>query len=153
MTHVIRIDDEVWTWLKQNARPLEDTPNSVLRRIAGLDQPYSELSRDAQANSRPPRGAGHKAVSRIPGLGAKQRTNSGQRLKEEWKIPAQHVLYHKDGNYYNHLLRFPGALCDPRGYVLFKTGQEYHKSPYLQHGQQLHVPNGISSMPGYVRMK
>jgi len=35
---VIRIDDEVFAWLKSQARPFEDTtPNSVLRRIAGID--------------------------------------------------------------------------------------------------------------------
>jgi negative regulator of replication initiation len=33
----IRIDDEVYAWLQSQARPFEDTPNSVLRRIAGLD--------------------------------------------------------------------------------------------------------------------
>jgi negative regulator of replication initiation len=33
----IRVDEGVWAWLKEHARPLEDTPNSVLRRIAGLD--------------------------------------------------------------------------------------------------------------------
>lgn len=153
MTRVIRIDDEIWTWLQQNARPLEDTPNSVLRRIAGLDEPNSQPSREDHANSRPPPSSSRIRGSPIPSRGAKERTNSGQRLKEEWKIPARHVLYHKDGNYYNHLHRFPGALCDTDGYALFKTEQEYKKSPYLQHGQQLHVPNGISSMPRYVRMK
>jgi hypothetical protein len=35
---VVRIDDDVWEWLKSHAKPLEDTPNSVLRRIAGLDR-------------------------------------------------------------------------------------------------------------------
>jgi hypothetical protein len=33
----IRIDDEVYEWLQKQARPFEDTPNSVLRRVAGLD--------------------------------------------------------------------------------------------------------------------
>lgn len=33
----IRIDDEVYAWLQKQARPFEDTPNSVLRRIADLD--------------------------------------------------------------------------------------------------------------------
>lgn len=28
----IRIDDDVWTYLKSKARPFEDTPNDVLRR-------------------------------------------------------------------------------------------------------------------------
>ena len=34
----IRIDDEVYTWLQNLARPFEDTPNSVLRRIAKLEE-------------------------------------------------------------------------------------------------------------------
>jgi negative regulator of replication initiation len=32
----IRIDDEVYGWLQSQARPFEDTPNTVLRRIAHL---------------------------------------------------------------------------------------------------------------------
>lgn len=39
MMPTIRVDDEVYTWLQQHARPFEDTPNSVLRRISGLDSP------------------------------------------------------------------------------------------------------------------
>jgi hypothetical protein len=35
---VVRVDDEVWNWLKVHATPFEDTPNSVLRRLAGLDK-------------------------------------------------------------------------------------------------------------------
>lgn len=41
MAPVVRIDDDVWEWLKSQARPLEDTPNSVLRRVAGLDHKRS----------------------------------------------------------------------------------------------------------------
>jgi len=36
MAPTIRIDEEVYTWLQTQARPFEDTPNSVLRRVAGL---------------------------------------------------------------------------------------------------------------------
>ena len=136
MTHVIRIDDDVWNWLKQNARPLEDTPNSVLRRIAGLDN--RKITRQY---------IGKKQYM------SKKRTNYGRNLKIEWNIPAQHVLYHKDGNYYNHLNKFPGALCDPYGYVIFDTEIDYNNSHYLQHGKQLHVPGGISSLPGYVKKR
>ena len=39
MSPVVRVDDDVWEWLKTQARPLEDTPNSVLRRVAGIDPP------------------------------------------------------------------------------------------------------------------
>jgi hypothetical protein len=38
----IRIDDDVYDWLQQRAKPFKDTPNSVLRRelgIAGSGQP------------------------------------------------------------------------------------------------------------------
>jgi hypothetical protein len=35
-SRVIRIDEEVWAELQRRARPLEDTPNSVLRRVFGL---------------------------------------------------------------------------------------------------------------------
>lgn len=35
-SRVIRIDDEVWSELQRRAIPLEDNPNSVLRRILGL---------------------------------------------------------------------------------------------------------------------
>lgn len=34
----IRIDDEVYEWLQKMARPFEDTPNSVLRRVAGIEK-------------------------------------------------------------------------------------------------------------------
>src|SRR5450830_213205 len=33
----IRIDEEVYSWLQTQASPFEDTPNTVLRRIAKLD--------------------------------------------------------------------------------------------------------------------
>jgi len=35
-SRVIRIDERVWAELQKRARPLEDTPNSVLRRVFGL---------------------------------------------------------------------------------------------------------------------
>jgi hypothetical protein len=35
---VIRIDTQVWAELQRRARPLEDTPNSVLRRVLGLPE-------------------------------------------------------------------------------------------------------------------
>src|SRR5690348_1730482 len=51
MSPTIRIDDEVWAWLQSQGRVFEDTPNSVLRRIAGLH------SKDAPAGSQPQRDA------------------------------------------------------------------------------------------------
>jgi hypothetical protein len=37
-SRVIRIDDQVWGELQRRARPLEDTPNSVLRRVFTLPE-------------------------------------------------------------------------------------------------------------------
>ncbi|MCY9784202.1 hypothetical protein KIK06_09880 [Nocardiopsis sp. EMB25] len=42
MSHVIRIDDEVYTELQKRAQPFVDTPNDVLRRALGLNAPTGE---------------------------------------------------------------------------------------------------------------
>ena len=150
MTPVIRVDDEVWAWLQSHAKPLEDTPNSVLRRLAHLERP------SAEPNVRPTERAPDASrvglrQNRQPVGRRGARTNHGRNLNEQWKVGARHALYHKEGNYYNHLRYFPGALFDPQGYVVFKTEAEYLKSPHLQHGTQLHVPGGIASLSNYVR--
>ena len=77
-------------------------------------------------------------------------TGYGRDLNRRWAVGAQHALYHKDGTFYNHLTSFPGALFDPKGYVLFKTEERYLNSPHLRIGVQVHVKGGISSIPGYV---
>jgi hypothetical protein len=38
MSTTIRVDDDVYKWLQSQAIPFEDNPNSVLRRLAGLDR-------------------------------------------------------------------------------------------------------------------
>jgi hypothetical protein len=74
-------------------------------------------------------------------------------LNAEWNVNAKHALYHKHGRFYMHLLNFPGALFDPNGYVLFKTEDQFRRSPHVRHGKRIDVPNGIASMPGYVRVR
>ena len=49
LTKTIRIDDEVWAEVQRQARPLEDTPNSVLRRMFGLPE---ETTRGGRINPR-----------------------------------------------------------------------------------------------------
>ena len=41
---VIRIDDDVWKLLKKQAIPLEDNPNTVLRRLLGIDQKQKRVT-------------------------------------------------------------------------------------------------------------
>lgn len=160
MSPVIRIDDDVWQWLKGQARPLEDTPNSILRRVAGLDQDREERFTRRSSPGEKESSPMHSRTLEMKSLGDSRKrrghrvvTDYGRRLNQEWKVGVRHALYHKDGNYYNHLRYFPGGLFDPRGYVIFKTEKDYMDSPYLQHGEQLHVPGGIASLRGYVRVR
>ena len=80
-----------------------------------------------------------------------QRTNSGARLQKEWQIPAKQVRYHKDGVWFMPLERFPGAFCDPDGYVVFATQRDYENSRYLSIGDRVNVKAGVSRIPGCVR--
>ena len=82
-----------------------------------------------------------------------QRTNSGARLQKEWQIPAKQVRYHKDGVWFMPLERFPGAFCDPDGYVVFATQRDYENSRYLSIGDRVNVKAGVSRIPGYVRAR
>jgi len=87
----------------------------------------------------------------MPGV----RTNSGERLLKQWKIPAVQARYHRGGKFFMPLERFPGALCDPDGYVVFRSREEYTSSDRLRvsntrEGDRLNVTGGgISRLPGY----
>jgi hypothetical protein len=80
------------------------------------------------------------------------RSLSGKLLNMSWNVGAKHALYHRGGTWYNNLSRFPGALFDPSGYVVFATEESYRNSPYLRVTQETNVPGTISSMPTYVKM-
>jgi 5-methylcytosine-specific restriction enzyme A len=77
---------------------------------------------------------------------------SGKYLNKLWNVGAKHSLYRKDGKWYHPLKEFPGALFDANGYVVFETEKDYLESPHLQIQQDLHVNNGISSIPNYIRI-
>jgi len=141
MMPTIRVDDEVYAWLQKQARPFEDSPNSVLRRVAGIGGPASNAAAAKK---------GSKTVSLAAGKGERL---SGRKLNDIWGVGAKHPLYHREGCWYENLDRFPGALFDPNGYVIFATENAYRTSRHLQIAQKTNVPNGIASIPGYVRMK
>jgi hypothetical protein len=78
---------------------------------------------------------------------------NGQQLNEEWEVNAAHALLDVNGKWYHHLERFPGALFDLNGYILFNTEDDYKNCDSLVLGDEVHVNgDGISSIPGYVRM-
>ena len=153
MPPTIRIDEEVYAWLQQKGRPFEDTPNSVLRRIAGLDATEDHEESEQQAVAR--RGAKTRSAENArSGRRTMSRGRSGltgQQLNEDWKVGARHALYHADGTWFENLERFPGALFDPHGYVLFETAESFKKNPYVKIGKKTNVVRGISKSPGYVR--
>ena len=141
----IRIDDDVYSWLKSQAIPFEDTPNSVLRRLAGLDiDKRTALKQNLRRKE-----DNRMAVT----ADSKGRPITGKYLRELWNVDVVHALYHQDGTWFENLQEFPGALFDRNGYILFKTEEEYKNSPYLSIGEKLNVHNGISSIPGYKRMR
>ena len=146
---VIRIDDEVWNWLKGIAEPLVDTPNSVLRRLAGLDQ--------AKGNPNMPSEEVPQQKDEGNGGGVKRRPTSpiktgfGRDLNKRFGVGANHALYRETGDWYEELREFPGALFDANGYILFRTADEYERMPGLRHGRKLSIKSGISSLPGYIK--
>jgi hypothetical protein len=80
---------------------------------------------------------------------------NGAYLNRLWGVGASHALYIHDGHWYHPLKRFPGALFDDHGYLLFATEQDFHDflTSIRQHiGKDFAIrPPGISALPGYVR--
>lgn len=151
MAPTIRIDDEVYEWLQKQARPFEDTPNSVLRRVAGLDEDGSQ-TRAAPRATPSGRPAESKTTAVAHGSEGSERLR-GATLNSLWNVGARHALYRETGDWYQNLKKFPGALFDAHGYVLFETEADYRGCPQISIAQTTHVPGGIHSMPRYVRMK
>ena len=78
---------------------------------------------------------------------------TGATLNKLWGVGAAHALYIHDGHWYHQLKKFPGALFDKNGYVIFTTKKKFLKSTYLNIGTHVHVRRpGISAIPGYVRV-
>lgn len=77
---------------------------------------------------------------------------TGRHLNKSWKVNVLHALYRENGSWYHCLERFPGALFDAHGYVVFETEQAYRDCSYLQIGKEIGVSGtrGIAAIPGYV---
>jgi hypothetical protein len=76
----------------------------------------------------------------------------GHYLNDLWGVRVRQARYGRKGEWYGRLTDFPGALFDPNGYVRFETEEDYRNCPYLQIRKEVNVPNGISSIPGYVKV-
>ncbi|MGH9365517.1 MAG: hypothetical protein ACRD1B_09690 [Thermoanaerobaculia bacterium] len=93
----------------------------------------------AQLSADPLGGVGTRVPARI----------TGRILNEQWRVRARHALYHRPGTWFHLLERFPGALFDYTGYVLFQTEAAFVNCAHLSIGEHVNVPGGIASMPGY----
>jgi hypothetical protein len=148
----IRIDDEVWGWLKSLAVPFEDTPNSVLRRVAGID---AVGAAPANFTFTPPRVhdlrvSGPTKRDEVAGpVPPGGRRVTGEWLNKTFHLHAAHALYHKDGLLYERLTQFPGVLCDARGWVRFATAAELAADPLITVGTKLNVEGGLAKHPRY----
>jgi hypothetical protein len=81
------------------------------------------------------------------------RTNSGENLRVMWNIPVSHAYYHKSGRFYMPPRGFPAALCDPNGYVILDSQECLLTDAFSSNDPRVNVRQGISRMPGYVRMR
>jgi hypothetical protein len=159
----IRIDDDVYKWLQAQAVPFEDSPNSVLRRLAGLDR---ETSVKISSEKRPsPADPSREATSpvtttrdeepkkRMVRLSGTRRLplTTGKALLRRWRLPVRQARFHRDGSWYEKLTDFPAAYCDCKGYVIFEDEAGVQTTPglHVEPSKQVWVPNGISSLPGY----
>ncbi len=75
--------------------------------------------------------------------------NIAQELINEHNILVQHGRYREDGKWYHHLKKFPSAFLNSNGYIIFNSKEEYQNCIFLQLGQDVNIPKGISAIPGY----
>lgn len=81
---------------------------------------------------------------------------SGRRLNRLWRVGVKHALYDREGTWWEILKRFPGALFDPWGYVLYETEEGYRNLKYLNIGSKTNLSyraDHISEIPDYRRMR
>lgn len=164
MSPTIRIDDEVWAWLKSRAVPFEDTPNSVLRRVAGMGTPNAptvgltppqliDLRVDkARQQAVPPtiiRDQGMRSTPAPVVLQDRGRRITGEWLNKTFHLHAAHALYHKDGQLFERFAQFPGVLCDARGCVRYDTEKDFLADSLLNVGAKVNVSGGLANHPRY----
>jgi 5-methylcytosine-specific restriction protein A len=81
----------------------------------------------------------------------------GKELAKRWGLTVQQALYRKTGDWYHQLKKFPGALLDADGYVIFQSEEAFKACPQLRigkdptkHGGWVDASPGIKAILGYV---
>jgi HNH endonuclease len=75
----------------------------------------------------------------------------GKTIAKNWNLAVTQARYSEWGNWYSRLTKFPAALIDANGYIVFEN-----EAALLDSGarltEQINVKGGISILKGYVRM-
>jgi hypothetical protein len=132
----IQIDQEVYEWLQEQARAFEDTPNSVMRKIAGLDA--GPVYVDKQRANTP--------------SGRRDRSASARQLVRQEGLDVRKAYYHWEGTWFQRVHEFPAALFDQYGYVVLKSRTEYLNHPKIGGSEKTNIPDGIASFENYTKM-
>lgn len=78
---------------------------------------------------------------------------TGRELAKVWGVNVRHALYSESGKWYHQLVRFPGALFDSCGYVVFETESAFRSCAGLQINQDVFAPDGIRRIADYVSVR
>jgi 5-methylcytosine-specific restriction protein A len=73
----------------------------------------------------------------------------GRKLNAQWNIGAKHALFHEEGKWFHRLRKFPGALVDRTGFVLFDSEKQFLTARGLQIKKDVFCPRGISRLANY----
>lgn len=83
MMPTIRVDDDIWAFLKQHAEPFDDTPNDVLRKLLlgsaktkSTPHPPSANNSSSLPNFRPDQDYTHRRTSGFSLLGSRHDARS-----------------------------------------------------------------------------
>ena len=76
---------------------------------------------------------------------------TGEQLNRKYKLGARHALYHKDGTFYERLVRFPAVYCDTRGYVKYENEQQFLRDSSINIGEKVNIHRALSAHPRYQR--
>src|SRR5262249_46976134 len=124
----IEIDNDVWHFLQKQARPLEDTPNSILRRLLCLGG-LQRRKRKAVGTTHGPRSMRHTTRHReiwgfgLPPLGKRYKQGDAVILHLLEFIPGGEgrVRFLLEGEVLRRILQ---AVKDTKGYTHVKVWRE-----------------------------
>jgi hypothetical protein len=84
-----------------------------------------------------------------PSVDRRAKMATGQELLKRWGIVARQARFHHQSNWYEPPTKFPAALCDREGYVVFETERQLKDCSGVHVGKKINVRGGIWAIPGY----